>query len=118
MLSPDFKIYYLGGRTYVGAIENAPTNFVLLIIVPDKEHGRRIISGGDVYIYNDANGRWSATDLLGFTQEIQLPGLYRIFLGVMAGSDEWNAAMRDARNDPEFPTQTALHYYERKEGFE
>ena len=112
----NWKVYYSDGSTYTGSVEIAPVLEVLLIVERDEKHGRKIVSGGDFYTFH--NGRWQSVDYFGMIQYLVRPGLKRVLVGVMTDSDTWNDTVRRARNDPDFPDQTALHSYETKDGFD
>ena len=112
----EFKIYYSNGETYVGDVAYAPIWETLIIVERDEEHGRKIVSGGDYFIYD--NEKWIACDFVTMLQYMAKDGMYKRFLvGVMVTSEVWQDAMLKARSDPDFPTQTALHTYESKDGF-
>lgn len=112
----DWKVYYTENRTYNGSVENVPIWEVLLIVERDRNHGRKIVSGGDYYIFD--NERWQSVDSVGMLQYMARPGMYKRFLvGVMIDDDDWNEVVKKARNDPDFPVQTALHGYETKVAF-
>jgi len=101
----DFRIYYKNGETYSGPPEDAPIFDVLVIVERDKNHGRRLISDKDFYIWID--DRWRAVDYFGMIQYLKDPGWKRILLGVMADDQVWNATVKAAMQDPEFPAKTA-----------
>jgi hypothetical protein len=112
----DFKIYYSDGSVYSGDVSECPIWEVLLIVEKDKEHGRKIVSGGDYYTYED--GRWISCDFITMLQYMARSGMYKRFLvGVMSSHEKWADAVRRARVDPDFPEQTALHKFESKDGF-
>ena len=113
----DFKVYYLGGDTYHGAVKNTPIWLTLLIVEKDELHGRKIVSGGDYYVY-EPNGKWMSVDYAGMLQYMSRPFMEKRFLvGVMVDSKDWDDVVRKARSDPDFPPQTALSAYETKAGF-
>ena len=112
----DFRVYYSDGSTYEGAVESTPIFEVLMIVERDADHGRRLVSNGDYYIYDD--GKWLAVDFVGMLQYMARPSMEKRFLvGVMVHSEKWNNVVRRARSDPDFPTQTALSAYETRVGF-
>jgi len=110
----QFKIFYEDGSTYSGDPFLSPVFKVLVIVEADKEHGKKLVSGGDYYVWT--SGHWYAVDYPGMIQYLADPGPRRVLLGVMTDGDTWNKAMKEARNDPDFPTQTAYHVYENKAG--
>lgn len=112
-----FRIYYADGTTYDGPVDHVPIWEVLVIVERDPMHGRKLVSSGDYYIYD--NARWIACDLMTVWQYLARPGmLKRVLVGVMVDSERWQETMRRARYDPDFPAQTALHHYESREAFE
>lgn len=112
----NWRVYYSDGATYDGPVDNVPIWEVLVIVERDPMHGRKLVSGGDYYIYD--GGRWIAGDLMTMWQYMARPGtVKRVLVGVMVNSKKWQETMRKARNDPDFPVQTALHQYEDREGF-
>ncbi len=118
----DFRVYYADGSTYDGyhnAVENTPIFEVLLIVERNANHGRKLVKGGDYYIYYQ-NGTWHAVDFVGMLQYMRRPYMEKRFLvGVMSyDEDSWNDTVRKARSDPDFPPQTALSAYETRDGFD
>ena len=117
--SPDFRVYYSDGSTcdgYHDAVEKVPIFEVLLIVERNKDHGRKIVSNGDYYVYDDR--RWLSCDLETKNMYMERPVKEKRYLiGVMVHSDKWDDAVRRARSDPDFPPQTALSAYETKDGF-
>ena len=110
---PDFRVYYADGSTYDGPVESVPIFEVLVIVERDADHGRRLVSGGDFYVWDD--GKWLACDQFTMFQYLARPGLNkRVLIGVMVHGDRWNEIARRARYDPDFPDQTGYHVYERK----
>lgn len=107
-----FRIYYADGSTFDGDAFNAPFFGVLLILEKDKEHGRRIVSNGDYYVWE--NTRWRAKDFIGMIDYLQQPGAKRVIAGRMVDNDAWNAAYAIADSDPDFPIRTAHHFHEKK----
>jgi len=114
----QFKIYYSNGTTYVGDIANAPIWEVVLILEKDSEHGRKIVSGGDYFVYDYESGKFISGDFVTMLQYMARPGDKKRFLvGVMLDNKTWNKIMKQAREDIDFPIQTATHIYEDKAGF-
>jgi len=112
-----FKVYYeRHGKeefpTYTGDPFDTPAMGVLVIVEESKEHGRRLVTNGDYYVWDGA--RWWPTDMPGLFQYLNKPGPRRVLLGVMVDMDEWNKVMWAATNDPEFPAKTGYDFYEAK----
>lgn len=109
----DYRIYYSDGTTYSGPVASCPIWEVLLIVERDRDNGRKIVSSGDFYTYT--GGRWMAVDYFGMMQYLARDGMEkRVLVGVMVDSDKWNAAMRRAYNDPDFPKKTGHAMYEHR----
>jgi len=116
-----WRVYYTDGATYPGSESNQPCDpwvapiFGCQIIVErDADHGRRIVSGGDFYVWVVEEERWRACDQWGMIQYMAKPGPKRFMVGEMIASDGWNALMRRAMTDPDFPVKTGYSPYEAK----
>lgn len=109
-----FKVYYSDGSTYEGEPFDAPPMHVALILEKDKDHGRRIVSLTDFYVWR--LGRWFGTDMPGFYQYLMTPGEAKyVLFGEMMLQDDWNAINGVAQEDPDFPVRTAYHANEPRE---
>ena len=103
-----FKVYYRDGSTYVGPPENTPIFDVALILAFDRNHGRRVVSNGDFYIWE--SGEWLAVDWWSMVGYMARPGFGKRFLiGVMMPFEDWNEINRIAAEDPDFPPRTAAY---------
>lgn len=110
--SPSFKVYYRDGSTYVGPPENTPILDVVLIQEFDSSHGRRLITGGDFYMWE--NGAWTPGDEWTMISYMNRPGFKKRFLiGVMVHSEEWNYFLKVAKEDPFFPERTGHYSWEK-----
>lgn len=107
----EFKVYYADGTTFSGDAFDAPALNVLLILERDKDHGRRIVSGGDYYVWD---GRWFAVDREGMFQYLCDAGPRRVLLGRMIDGERWVSIYRQAEEDAEFPLRTAYGVFERQ----
>jgi hypothetical protein len=67
-----YRIYYADGEIYSDDPFNAPGLGVLLVVESDPEHGRRIVSGGDYFVWDD--GRWWPKDQIGLIDYLLQPG--------------------------------------------
>lgn len=119
--NPLFRVYYSDGSTYTAYNEEdvakTPIYEVLVIVERDVYHGRRLVSGGDYYILEEDN-KWTSCDMETRNMYMARNGLRKRYLiGVMVHHDKWAKIMLRAREDPDFPDQTALHRYESSEGF-
>ena len=107
----NFRVYYADGSTFDGDAFNAPAMNVLMIVELDKDHGRRIVSGGDYYVWD---GQWFAVDKEGMFQYLCDAGPRRVLIGRMVDNERWTAIYRRADSDPDFPARTAYGVFERK----
>lgn len=104
-----FRIYYDGGATYDDDPFNAPCFGVLLIVENDFDHGRRIVSNGDYYVWD---GRWWNKDFIGLIDYLQTPGPKKVVMGRMVANDEFNRVYAIANEDTDFPNRTAYGAFE------
>lgn len=120
----DFKVYYAKGachgyETWEGTYEtwgDTPIFEVLAIVQKDRDHGRKVVSSGDYYVWTD--------DLMWVSCDKETRDMYmarkgkekRYLIGSMVGHEEWNRVMELARTDPDFLPQTGLHMYEKRAG--
>lgn len=111
-----WRVYYscTDGRTFDGAVEDAPVFHVLLIVERCPDHGRRIVSGGDYYCWIVEEARWRAVDFIGMVQYLSTSGWKRVLVGEMVDSELWNKTMQLAMSDPDFPVKTGFASYEHK----
>jgi hypothetical protein len=107
-----FRIYYADGSTFDGDPFEAPGLGVLLIVERDIEHGRRIVSGGDYFVWRDS--RWFSADQIGMLDYLLQPGPRKVIVGRMVDNETYRNVYIAADSDPEFPTRTAYHVFERK----
>ena len=107
MSSPDYRIYYDGGNTYDGPPENAPFFGVLAIVQKDKNHGRRILSVYDYYVWTGSE--WLGVDRIGLIDYLQQPGWKRFLTGRMVEREYFYSVVAKANDDPDFPVRTAKY---------
>ena len=107
-----FRVYYKGGATYDGDPFETPVLGVLVILENSPEHGRRLVTQGDYYVWDAEASRWWAVDYPGMIQYLVEPGAKRVLLGVMVSAEEWTRAMQAAEADPDFPERTAYDAHE------
>jgi hypothetical protein len=112
LLVSMYRIYYDDGKTYSGKPFDAPALGVVVIVEKDAEHGRRIVSGGDYFVYRD--DRWFAVDFIGMLDYLIQPGAKRVLIGRMISNERWNQIYNAAENDTDFPARTAYGVYEKK----
>ncbi len=110
----DFRVYYDTGGTYSGPVEGTPIFGVLVIVERSLEHGRRLVTNGDYYCWDEKRKRWLPGDYPHLVQYLHRPGWKRVLMGVTVNSDEWNEVMKRATNDPDFPVKTGYDFHEVK----
>lgn len=106
----DFRVYYADGTTYDGDAMGAPALDALLIVEKDADHGRRIVSGGDYFVWE--GGRWWAVDQVGMYTYLVRTGPRRVLIGRMVSNEHYAETWRRAESDTDFPLRTAFGVYE------
>lgn len=101
----NFRVYYADAEPYAGDPFLAPALGVLVIVEVDPEHGRRLVSSKDYYIWD--GGRWWSVDYIGMLDYLIRPGAKRVLFGRTVENEAWYATMRLANEDPDFPARTA-----------
>ena len=104
-----FRIYYADGSTFDGEPFDAPFFGVLCIVEKDADHGRRIVTQGDYYVWES---RWRNVDFIGLVDYLAQPGNRKVICGRLVDNDTWNATIKRANEDPDFPERTGTHSYE------
>ena len=104
-----FRIYYADNSTFNADPFDAPFFGVLFVVETDAEHGRRLVSNGDYYVWD---GRWWARDFIGMIDYLQQPGPKKVICGRMVANDEWNRIRAIAEKDADFPARTGYGTYE------
>lgn len=108
----DFRIYYDGGETYSGDPFNAPAFGVLVIVQRNETHLKRLVSGGDYFVWRD--GEWYSCDYIGMVDYLQQPGPKRVLFGRMVDREYFYSIARKAEKDPDFPERIGRHKGELK----
>ena len=106
-----FRVYYHGGETFSGNAFDAPFFGVLLILETDREHGRRMISEADYYVWED--GRWWGKDQIGLIDYLSTPGEKKVICGRMVSNEDYASARKAADSDEDFAERTGYHVYEK-----
>lgn len=121
-----YRVYYAPGschglEIFDGTLENwgdTPIHEVLVIVQTSKEHGRKLVLGGDYYIWEGEEIGWIPCDRDTMYQYMARKGKEKRFLlGVMSDQNTWDKIVKQARLDKDFPKQTALAPYETKKHF-
>lgn len=107
----NFRVYYADKSTYDGDPFGAPALDALVIVESDQEHGRRIVSGGDYFVWED--GRWWAVDQIGMLSYLVRLGARRILVGRMVSNELYREIYIAANEDPDFPERTAYGAFEK-----
>lgn|SRR5512135_757499 len=102
----NYRVYYADGSVYAGEPWNAPAWGVLVIVEKDPDHGRRLVSAKDYYIWDEDNSRWWSVDFIGMVDYLGRPGKKRVLFGRTVPNEEWYDVMRIANEDPDFPVRT------------
>jgi len=103
----NYKVYYADESTYTGEPWNAPAFGVLVIVEKDPDHGRRLVSAKDYYVWDEKIERWWSVDLIGMVDYLGQPGRKRVLFGRTVPNEEWYRIMRLANEDTDFPIRTA-----------
>lgn len=109
---PEFRIYYADGSTFAGKAWDAPAFGVLVIVERDSEHGRRLVTTGDYYVWRDE--RWWACDFVGLIDYLAQPGPRKVLIGRMVSNDAFRSAYMAADSDTDFPQRTGYGVYEKR----
>jgi len=109
-----FKVFYVDGTVYTGTVEATPTDNVLVIVEYSKEHGRRLVTNGDYYCWDEKRQRWFPGDMMHFIQYLREYGMKRVLFGRTVDNEEWNEVMKRATSDPDFPPKTGYDFLEDK----
>jgi hypothetical protein len=102
----NYKVYYADGSTYTGEPWDAPAFGVLVIVEKDADHGRRLVSAKDYYVWDEKAERWWSVDFIGMVDYLGQPGRKRVLFGRTVSNEEWYRIMRFANEDNDFPTRT------------
>jgi len=103
-----FRVYYHDQAPYDGQAWLAPAFGVLAIVERDAEHGRRIVSNGDYYVWDDAEQRWYPMDYIGLVDYLARPGAKRVLFGRLVSDEDYREVWMQANADPDFPPRTAF----------
>lgn len=106
-----FRVYYADGSTFDGDPFEAPGLGVLLVVEKDEEHGRRIVSGGDYFVWNE---RWWAVDQMGMIDYLLQPGPRKVLIGRMVSNEDYRKVYTAADTDADFPVRTAFGVFEQQ----
>ena len=101
----SFRIYYDDLEPYSGPVFEAPGLGVLCIVELDRDHGRRLVTQGDYYVWRD--GRWYGVDYPGLVDYLLQAGPRKVLLGRLVERERFYRAVRQAEEDPDFPVRTA-----------
>lgn len=104
-----WRVYYDGRAPFPGDAAtafDAPAWGVLLIVEQSQEHGRRVVSNGDYYVWQ--HGAWWAKDFIGLIDYLAEPGPRKVLIGRMVPNPVWEKAWREAEADTTLPERTGF----------
>lgn len=107
-----FRVYYEGGATYDGDPWGAPGLGVLVIVESDPDHGRRLVTGGDYYVWREE--RWWSVDWIGMIDYLLQPGPRKVLIGRITTNEIYRDTYIRADSDPDFPARTAYGCMEKR----
>ncbi len=102
-----FTIYYSDGSAFEGAVEDAPTRDVQVIVSPCQNTGWTTEHSQNYYVWRDDLSKWQGADAFGLWDYLARPGWKKVVFGYMVSEQEFNAIFRRAKADRD----------ERKAGF-
>lgn len=109
MLKPKWRIYYETGETYDADPFSAPTRGVQVIVNVEPNVGRMLIAQRDWYWWDVEREFWFGGDFAGMLDYLDSPGPKRVLRGRFVLNAEYQACVKRALNDPDFPAKTARH---------
>lgn len=118
----QWKVHYDDGSTYSdldGSPETAPGDGVQVIIQLSRDHGFDIIRGGnqgrrdDFYWWDADSGAWFVGDYIGLILHLRRPGWRKVMFGSSVSDPRFDAILKAACNDPDFPPKTGYRKFER-----
>ena len=106
-----WRIFYGDGSTYSnedGSPFDAPTRNVQAVVYADKLHGRVINAMRDFYWWVEAEGEWYGGDRDGMDDYLfDLPGPKKVLRARSLNHEQYNAVIKAALDDPDFPPKSA-----------
>ncbi len=105
-----WKIFYSDGSTFSndqGGVEDAPSFGVQVILVKDKNVGRRILRLSDYYLWRPSLNRWtdhedSASVILAMASE----SWSKLLCGQYLNEEDFEKILIRAHNDPDLPPKS------------
>ena len=116
-----WRIYYGDGSTYDendGPPAEAPKRNVQAIVVTDDAVGFAVMESFDFYWYDPVDrepDEWYGGDRFGLFDYLIRPGSKIVLFGRSIPTAEYEAIVKAAREDPDFPRKSATNPSERPE---
>jgi hypothetical protein len=107
-----WRIYYHEGKTFCdadGGPYEAPRQGAQLIIQPDPEVGRFLLTQKDFFWWEADKQFWFAGDYFGLVQYLLGSGPKMVLFGRFIKWQEYQACLQRALVDPDFPSKSAKH---------
>lgn len=108
-----WKIYYGDGSTYSdldGSPFDASPDNVQVIVMKDEKHGRLLVGKCDMYWWVEEEGEWfGLMDRLGYGlfDYLRQPGPKKVIFGRTTSNEAYDAVIKAAIADPDFPPKSA-----------
>ena len=115
MTETIWKIFYGDGSTYSnldGSPYDAPSDNVQAIVIRDPTIGRGIVAKCDLYWWVESEQQWfGLMDKLGYGlfDYLRQPGPKKVIFGRTVSNADYDAAIKAAIADPDFPPKSARH---------
>lgn len=109
----EWRIYYGDRTTYSsedGSPFDAPPDNVQAIVFVDPTVGRGIVAKRSIYYWVPEEGQWSGLmDQLGYGlfDYLRQPGARKVIFGRTISNAAYDAVIRQAVTDPDFPVKSA-----------
>jgi hypothetical protein len=106
-----WKIFYGDGSVFdesCGTAESAPSHDVQVIVSSHPDYGRVLLRRWDWYYLND--GEWFGSDIHGLLDQLlhdTKNQIKAVKQGRVLSTPDYEAIVRSAREDPDFPPQSA-----------
>lgn len=114
-----WRIYYGDNFTYSdadGPLDQAPKRNVQVIVYPDSEVGRVVLSLRDFYWLADYG--WDGGDIFGLWDYLAQPGSKIVLFGRAVRTSHYRQVLARALSDPGFPKKSAWYDWEDRVGVE
>lgn len=114
-MSLRWRIYYGDGTVYdPGNPFDAPAQNVQMIANGDRNHGWSLARSNDYYWYEEDLDEWNGGDIFGLWDYLTRPGHKKVLFGRTILTEEFQAILTRAVNDPDIPQKTGWYQMERE----